>query len=196
MDGTVAAYESDRGSDASVPLYAAEVFRILTVLFVVLPIIEIWVLIRVAAVVGGLEAVSLVILVSVVGAWLVRREGMGVLRKVEQRLAAGELPSRELVDGVLIAVGGALMLTPGFVTDAVSLLLLFPPTRIVARTWLMTRYRGRIHTAPFGGPGAFGGFGPAFRPGDGFGGGDVVDVGEATYEPPGRDEPGEITPGR
>ena len=128
MDGTVAAYESGRGSDASVPLYAAEVFRIITVLFVVLPIIEIWVLIRVAAVVGGLEAVSLVILISVVGAWLVRREGMGVLRKVEQRLAAGELPSRELVDGVLIAVGGALMLTPGFVTDAVSLLLLFPPS--------------------------------------------------------------------
>ena len=163
----------------------------LTVLFIVLPIVEIWVLIRVAGVIGGLEAVSLVILVSMVGAWLVRREGLGVLRKVERRLGEGQLPSRELVDGLLIAVGGALMLTPGFVTDAVSLLLLFPPTRIVVRTWLMNRYRGRVRTTTFGATGDVGGF----RPGAGFGDGEVVDVGEATYERP-DDGPGEISPGR
>ena len=163
----------------------------LTVLFIVLPIVEIWVLIRVAGVIGGLEAVSLVILVSMVGAWLVRREGLGVLRKVERRLGEGQLPSRELVDGLLIAVGGALMLTPGFVTDAVSLLLLFPPTRIVVRTWLMARYSGRVRTTTFGVAGDVGGF----RPGAGFGDGEVVDVGEATYERP-DDGPGEISPGR
>ena len=163
----------------------------LTVLFIVLPIVEIWVLIRVAGVIGGLEAVSLVILVSMVGAWLVRREGLGVLRKVERRLGEGQLPSRELVDGLLIAVGGALMLTPGFVTDAVSLLLLFPPTRIVVRTWLMNRYRGRVRTTTIGATGDVGGF----RPGAGFGDGEVVDVGEATYERP-DDGPGEISPGR
>lgn len=170
-------------------------FRVLTVLFIVLPIVEIWVLIRVAGVIGGLEAVSLVILVSMVGAWLVRREGLGVLRKVERRLAEGRLPSRELVDGVLIAVGGALMLTPGFVTDAVSLLLLFPPTRIVVRTWLMARYSGRVRTATFGAAGDVDGFGLGFRPGAGFGDGEVVDIGEATYERP-DDGPGEISPDR
>jgi len=181
------------------------VFRLLTILFVVVPILEIWVLIRVADVIGGFEAISLVILISAVGAWLVRREGLGILRKVEKRLANGELPSRELVDGVLIAVGGALMLTPGFVTDAVSLLLLFPPTRIIVRTWLMHRYSGRVQTATFGmaadgQPGQaqrgsdFGGFGPGFRPGGGFGRGEVIDIGEATYGAP-DDTPDEISPG-
>ena len=160
-------------------------FRLLTILFVVVPIVEIWVLIRVADVIGGFEAISLVILVSAVGAWLVRREGLGLLRKVEQRVAQGELPSRELVDGVLIAVGGALMLTPGFVTDAVSLLLLFPPTRIIVRTWLMHRYSGRVQTTTFG---------PGFSPGGGSRGGDVVDVGEATYDSP-DDTPDELGPG-
>lgn len=158
------------------------------------PIAEIWVLLQVADVIGGFEAISLVILVSAVGAWLVKQQGLGIIRKVEKRLAEGSLPSKELVDGVLIAVAGALMLTPGFLTDAVSLFLLFPPTRIIVRTWLMARYSGRVQTTTIGGAAAAGGFsggfGPGFDPGGGFQSGEVIDVGEATYDADDEPPPG------
>jgi UPF0716 protein FxsA len=142
------------------------------------------------------------ILVSAVGAWLVRREGFGLLARIQQRLGSGEVPTKELVDGLLVAMAGALMLTPGFVTDAVGLLCLFPPTRAIIRTALIARYRDRIGVAGPGSAmgGAAGGFGPGFgspggpaggpgrRPGSsgpgrpGFG--EVIDVGDAEYERP------------
>ena len=167
-------------------------FRILTILFIVVPILEIWVLTQVADGIGWLNAISLVILVSAVGAWMVKQQGLGIIRRVERRLGEGTLPSKELVDGVLVAVAGALMLTPGFITDAVSLLLLFPPTRAIVRTWLMARYSGRIQTTTIGGAAsaAGGGFGPGFDPGGGFRSGDVIDVGEATYDADDDEQPG------
>ncbi len=166
-------------------------FRILTVSFIVVPILEIWVLTQVAGGVGWLNAISRVIVVSAVGAWMVKQQGLGIIRRVEQRLAEGSLPSTELVDGVLIAVAGALMLTPGFLTDAMSLLLLFPPTRAIVRTWLMVRYSGRVQTATIGGTAtAAGGFGPGFNPGGGFRSTDVIDIGEATYDADDDEQPG------
>ena len=173
------------------PYAEPSMFRILTISFIVVPILEIWVLTQVAGGIGWLNAISLVILVSAVGAWMVKQQGLGIIRRVEQRLAEGTLPSKELVDGVLIAVAGALMLTPGFITDAVSLLLLFPPTRAIVRTWLMVRYSGRIQTTTIGGGAtAAGGFGPGFNPGGGFRSGDVIDVGEATYDADDDEQPG------
>ena len=74
-------------------------FRILTVSFIVVPILEIWVLTQVAGGVGWLNAISLVIVVSAVGAWMVKQQGLGIIRRVEQRLAEGSLPSTELVSG-------------------------------------------------------------------------------------------------
>ena len=166
-------------------------FRILAVLFIVVPILEIWVLTQVAGGIGWLNAISLVIVVSAVGAWMVKQQGLGAIRRVEQRLAEGSLPSKELVDGVLIAVGGALMLTPGFITDAVSLLLLLPPTRVIVRTWLMARYGERIRSATIGGAATgAAGFGHGFNPGGGFRSGDVIDIGEATYDARDDEQPG------
>ena len=166
-------------------------FRTLAVLFIVVPILEIWVLTQVAGGIGWLNAISLVIVVSAVGAWMVKQQGLGAIRRVEQRLAEGSLPSKELVDGVLIAVGGALMLTPGFITDAVSLLLLLPPTRVIVRTWLMARYGERIRSATIGGAATgAAGFGPGFNPGGGFRSGDVIDIGEATYDARDDEQPG------
>ena len=176
-------------------------FRILLLAFVIVPIIEIWVLIQVGAVIGGWETIGLMILVSAIGAYLVRREGFGLIARIQQRLAAGEVPTKELVDGLLVAMAGALMLTPGFVTDAIGLLCLFPPTRAIIRTALIARYRDRIKVAGPGGAmgGAAGGFGPGFGsaggpaggpgrrgPGPwGGAGGDVIDVGDVDYERPG-----------
>lgn len=115
------------------PRSIAAVFLILFLLFVATPIAEIYLIVRVADVVGGLNTVALLVLVSVVGAAMVRREGMGILARAQAELALGRVPSRELVDGLLVLFAGILMLTPGFATDALGLSLLFPPTRAIIR---------------------------------------------------------------
>ena len=106
---------------------------VLFLIFVVTPIVELAVIIQVAGSTGVMNTIGLLILVSLVGAWLVRREGLGILRRAQAELAKGRMPGRELVDGLLVLLAGALMLTPGFVTDAVGLALLFPPVRAVLR---------------------------------------------------------------
>jgi UPF0716 protein FxsA len=119
------------------------VFAALAVLFLVVPFVELFVLLQVGQAIGVLDTIALLVLVSVVGAWLVKREGFSVLRRAQQRVAAGSVPGRELVDGVLILFAGALLLTPGFVTDVAGILLLLPPTRAALRgttvRWLRRR---------------------------------------------------------
>jgi UPF0716 protein FxsA len=105
----------------------------LVALFVVLPFAELAVIITVAHNIGVVETIGLLILVSVVGAWLCKREGVGVLRRIRDSLDRGELPHREVVDGALILLAGALLITPGFLSDCVGILLLFPPTRAAVR---------------------------------------------------------------
>jgi len=109
------------------------VLFILFLVFVVTPIVELAVIVQVAGSTGVLNTIVLLVLVSVVGAWLVRREGLGILRRAQREAAAGRIPGREMIDGLLVLGAGALMLTPGFVTDAVGLALLFPPTRALVR---------------------------------------------------------------
>ena len=106
---------------------------VLFLVFLVTPIVELVVIVRVAGSAGVLNTIGLLLLVSMMGAWLVRREGLGILRRAQGEMAEGRVPGRELVDGLLVLFAGALMLTPGFVTDAVGLLLLFPPVRAVIR---------------------------------------------------------------
>ncbi len=147
-------------------------FGVLVILFLVVPIVELYIIVQVASSVGIFETIGLLILVSVVGAWLVRSQGLTVLGRVQGQLAMGNVPGKEMVDGLLILFAGALMLTPGFMTDAFGMLLLIPPTRAVVRTILVRRYRNRV---VLGGPGAvFGG-----RQGSGrFGGVYFTDVDE------------------
>lgn len=109
--------------------------------FLVVPLVELYVLLQVGSAIGALNTVVLVVLVGVAGAWLVKREGLGVVRRVRSQVAAGQVPGRELVDGFLILFGGALMLTPGFVTDLAGLALLLPPIRAAARRTLAHRLR-------------------------------------------------------
>ena len=119
-------------------------------LIVVVAIVEITVIIQVAHAIGALDTIALLILVSVVGAWLTKHEGFVVLSRLRAQLAAGRVPAAELVDGVLVLAAGVLMLVPGFVTAGVGLLLLFPPTRIVFRRYLRRRFDVRVSG---GGPG-------------------------------------------
>ena len=102
---------------------------LLVLLFLGLPIAELFVIIQVGHVLGLIDTLALLVVISVAGAWLVKREGLSVLRRARAQLDAGFVPGRELVDGSLILLAGALMLTPGFITDAVGLLLLLPPVR-------------------------------------------------------------------
>ena len=113
---------------------------LLFLVFLLTPIVELVVIVRVAGSAGVLNTIGLLVLVSVVGAWLVRREGLGILRRAQREAAAGRIPGREMVDGLLVLGAGALMLTPGFVTDAVGLALLFPPTRAVVRAVATRRF--------------------------------------------------------
>jgi UPF0716 protein FxsA len=105
-------------------------------LLVVLFIAELYVMILVAGQIGVLSTVGLLILIAVLGIWLVKREGLAVLRRLRRTVDAGQVPHREVVDGFLIVFAGLLMIPPGFITDAVGLLLLLPPVRSLVRLWL------------------------------------------------------------
>jgi Protein affecting phage T7 exclusion by the F plasmid len=121
---------------------------VILALFIVVPMVEIYVIVQVGHAIGALDTIGLLILVSVVGAWLTKHEGFIVLRRLRAQLDAGKAPTGELVDGVLVLCAGVLMMTPGFVTDAIGLLVLFPPTRAVLRRYLRHRFEVRV----FGGP--------------------------------------------
>lgn len=98
-------------------------------LFIILPIAEMAVLIKVGGMIGVLNTVGLVLLTAVIGAWLLRQQGLATLLRANQRLNSGELPAKEVAEGLILAVGGALLLTPGFITDTIGFLCLIPGTR-------------------------------------------------------------------
>ena len=144
------------------------VFLVLLLVLLGVPVAEVFFIIGVAGDLGIGETIGLLVGVSILGAVLVRRSGMGVMRQIRERLARGEVPGKELVDGLLILAGGLLMLTPGFLTDAVGLLLLVPPTRPALRALLIRRYGKRMRVAGWSpGTGRFGGFGGSAPGGSG-----------------------------
>ncbi len=108
---------------------------LIALLILVVPVVELIVIVEVATRIGFFETIGVLILISVAGAWLVRREGAAAWRRLQEALARGEIPTNEAIDGVLVVIGGALLLTPGFVTDVVGLFFLFPATRLIARRW-------------------------------------------------------------
>jgi UPF0716 protein FxsA len=115
---------------------------LLLVAFIGVPILEIYVIIQVGQVIGAWWTIVLLIADSIFGSWLVRREGRRAWRALTTALQSGRMPATELADGALILVGGTLMLAPGFVTDAVGIVLILPFTRPLARR-LLTRVVSR-----------------------------------------------------
>jgi len=120
---------------------------VLFILFVVVPILELMVIIQVGQSVGAWNTVILLVVDSLVGAWLVKHQGIGLLKKSQDRLRNGELPSDEIFSGVTVLFAGALMLTPGFLTDLVGLLLLVPPIRALVLMIVRRKFRSRIGTS-------------------------------------------------
>lgn len=159
---------------------------LLVVLFIVVPIVELFVIIQVGEAIGLWPTVALLLLDSLLGSWLMRQQGRAAWRNFQAATAAGKPPAREAIDGALVIFGGALLLTPGFVSDLLGIALLLPPTRALVRRTLVARLtkrmiagaqgggqpRGvRFGTGPFATAGGPDPFGRARRPVDD----DVVD---------------------
>ena len=117
-------------------------------LLLVVPIAELWLFFEVADQIGFLLTLLMLFFVSIAGAWLLKQQGMTTWRRMQDSLQRGEMPAKEVTDGAMILLGGALLLTPGFLTDAVGLLLLFPVSRVAikgaVRALLAKRVRSRF----------------------------------------------------
>ncbi len=115
----------------------------LFLLFAVIPVIEVYLLIKVGSLIGAVPTVALLLAISMVGAWLVRHQGFEIMRRIQAELAQGRLPAAELLDGAMVLVGGVLLLTPGFFTDFLGLFFLIPFTRALIKRfvalWLQRR---------------------------------------------------------
>lgn len=117
---------------------------VLVILFIAVPIAELYVLIQIGQEIGILATIGLLILDAVLGAMLMRWQGRAAWVRFNRALAEGRVPGREVIDGALVVFGGALLLTPGFLSDFFGLILLLPPTRALVRRVLVARFSGRL----------------------------------------------------
>ena len=140
---------------------------LLFALFIVVPLVEIYVIIQVGQAIGPWWTILLLVLDSILGSWLIRHEGARAWRALREALDSGRMPARELADGALILIGGTLMLAPGFVTDAFGILMILPVTRPLFRRLLTGLVANRLVVLGSTGPrgAGFSGGGDAQRPG-------------------------------
>ncbi len=137
---------------------------LLVVLFIVIPIAELYVIIQVGEAIGVWPTLALLLLDAVLGSLLLRHQGRGAWRRFNEALAQRRFPGKEVADGLLIVIGATLLLTPGFISDIFGLLLLIPPTRAIARGLLKRFTLGRFTVISMPGGGPFGGSGAGARP--------------------------------
>ena len=104
--------------------------------FTIIPVVEIYLLIQIGTIFGALTSIALVIVTGFLGAYLARIQGLQTLFRIQKSLREGQMPSRELLDALLIGIAGLVLLTPGFLTDAFGFLLLIPNTRTAIKQWL------------------------------------------------------------
>lgn len=119
-------------------------FQILLLLFILVPVIEIALFIQVGGLLGVWTTIAIILLTAVIGASLVRQQGLQTLLSIQQKVQRGELPAKEMIDGVMLAIAGVLLLTPGFMTDAFGFALLFQPSRQKITHYLMSHLQ--VHT--------------------------------------------------
>lgn len=125
--------------------------QLLFLFFLVVPIVEIYLLIKVGSLIGALPTIGMVVFTAVLGAWLLRVQGLATLLRVRDTMARGGLPALELLEGAALLVAGALLLTPGFFTDTIGFLLLVPPLRRRAIQWLLGRATVQVFGSVAGG---------------------------------------------
>lgn len=137
---------------------------LLVILFIVVPILELYVIIQVGEAIGVWPTLALLLLDAILGSMLLKHQGRGAWRRFNEALAARRFPGKEVADGLLIVIGGTLLLAPGFLTDIVGVFLLIPPTRAIARAVLKRFTIGRFTVVGMGGAGGASSAGP-FGPG-------------------------------
>jgi len=119
-------------------------FSRLLILFITVPLIELYILIDIGSLIGTGPTLMLIIGTGILGAYLARREGFRTFVTLQQKLAGGQLPADEMLDGVIILGAGLVLLTPGVLTDIFGFLLLLRPTRERFKSWLKNRFAGHI----------------------------------------------------
>ncbi len=118
----------------------------LFLLFTIIPVIELTILIKIGTLIGTLNTVILVLFTAMAGAYLVRMEGLGVIYRFQQNMQEGRFPAEEILDGAMILVAGALLVTPGVATDIIGFLLVFPSSRRMIKISLRRYIERRIRT--------------------------------------------------
>ncbi|HIO92018.1 MAG TPA: FxsA family protein [Leucothrix mucor] len=121
--------------------------HIFIVLFLIIPIVEIYFLIQVGSMIGAFPTILLILATAIVGAFLLRQQGLSTLSRFQNNLASGTLPAQELIEGIMLAVGGALLMTPGFFTDAIGFFCLIPFTRKAAAKYIMKRSSVKVQSS-------------------------------------------------
>jgi len=115
-------------------------FQILFLLFLVIPLVEIYLLIEVGGIIGAGPTIFLVVFTAVLGAWLLRIQGFSTLARVRATIHQGGIPALEMMEGAVLLVSGALLLTPGFFTDTIGFLCLIPSLRRAVIRWMLGRF--------------------------------------------------------
>jgi len=121
----------------------------LFLLFLIVPVIEIYLLIKVGSIIGGLATVASLLLISALGAYLVRSQGFRIISEIQGELSRGRLPAAQLMDGALVFVGGVLLMTPGFFTDFVGIFFLVPASRSLIKMWIGLWLQSRLSRGGF-----------------------------------------------
>ncbi len=129
---------------------------LLVLLFIIVPIAELYVIIQVGGAIGVVPTLAILVGDALLGSFLLRHQGRAAWVRFNRALNEGRMPHKEVLDGVLIIFGGALLLTPGFLTDIVGLILLIPPTRAGVRAFLTRLVRGRVSMGPRAGMWGYG----------------------------------------
>jgi len=119
-------------------------FTKLLILFVIIPVTELYILIEVGKRIGSLTTISIIIFTGILGAYLVKNQGFMILKKIQNDLNDGIMPGDSLIQGAIILTGGILLLTPGFVTDTVGFIFLIPVSRNVIKKYLLKWLKGKI----------------------------------------------------
>jgi len=122
--------------------------RVILFLFVVIPILEMWLLITVGGVIGPLPTIGLVLLTAMLGVVLIRQQGFSTLTRARAKMSEGKLPASEMIEGLFLAIGGALLLTPGFFTDALGFACVLPGIRHLMIAWGVRQFKFRNVTTP------------------------------------------------
>jgi len=124
----------------------------LFILFVVVPAVEIYLLIQLGQLIGGLQTLGIVLATGLLGSYLAKSQGLAVWNKLSTKLGSGQMPGTELVDGAIILISGTLLITPGVLTDVVGLLGLLPFTRGLFRSVLSAFFKNNVKVVGFGVP--------------------------------------------